>query len=289
MGALAISIITTTLLFLGAAGSAGDGFDLTDALLDPETPQSNQQLGQCQNEARDIVFLMDGSSSMRASEFMQLKVFIVHVMKSIPHNAQFALLQFSNRFEEHFDFRRFSRDRDADLLIGGIKQLGGSSHTATGIRKVVKELFTTQKGARPTAKKFLVIVTDGEKTGDPLEYAGVVEEANRAGITRIAVGVGLGFTSTAAQRELHAMASHPPTEHAIVVRHFSGLRDTQAELKEKICTSHGAAASRPTMVPQPSNTCSDPQVLQKLERVLSGLDQVNTKLNALAAKQGKCA
>lgn len=43
---------------------------------------------ECQNEARDIVFLMDGSSSMRASEFMQLKVFIALIMKSIPHNAQ---------------------------------------------------------------------------------------------------------------------------------------------------------------------------------------------------------
>lgn len=53
----------------------------------------------------------------------------------------------------------------------------------------IREQFTSQKGARSNAKRFLVIVTDGEKTGDPLNYAEVVQEADRAGITRFAVGV----------------------------------------------------------------------------------------------------
>lgn len=52
-----------------------------------------------------------------------------------------------------------------------------------------REQFAASKGARNTAKKFLVVVTDGEKTGDPLEYTEVVQEADRAGVTRFAVGV----------------------------------------------------------------------------------------------------
>ncbi|XP_061446991.1 integrin alpha-X-like [Rhineura floridana] len=283
--------IAVTLLFLGTAESADDVFDLSDALSVPEAPQRNQGREQCPNEARDVVFLIDGSTSMRPAEFVQLKMFVALIMKSFPDNTQFSLLQFSNRFEEHFDFMHFNRVRNPDHLLNGVRQLGGSSYTATGITKAVKELFTPQKGARSTAKKFLVVVTDGEKTGDPLEYEDVVEEANRARITRFAVGVGLGFTSTTAQRELHAIASHPATEHVIVVRHFTGLRDIQSQLKEKICASHGAVVSQPAAAPLSPDTCtsrSDPQVLQKLERVLSSLDQVTNKLNMLVARQGKC-
>ncbi|XP_042330529.1 integrin alpha-D-like [Sceloporus undulatus] len=285
------SIIISTLFFIGAAGSADDVFDLTDAL-DPAVPsQINPEKELCPNDARDIAFLIDGSTTVRPTEFMQFKLFIALMMKSFPENTQFSLLQFSNRFQEHFDFRHFHRNRDPDRLMREVHQLGGSSYTASGIKKAL-ELFTTQKGARSTAKRFLVVLTDGEKFGDTLEYGEVIEEANRARVTRFAIGVGLVFTSKTAQRELHSIGSHPITDHVIVVRHFSGLRDIQTQLKEKICASHGLGVPHSTRAPPRStDTCTtqpDPQVLQKLEQVLRGLDLVKTKLDLLEARQGKC-
>lgn len=235
---------------------------------------------------------MDGSSSLTPSEFMQMKIFLALVMKSFPDNTQFSLLQFSNHFQEHFDFRHFRENRDPDRLIRAVTHLRGSSYTASAIRKAVRELFTPQKGARSTAKRFLVVVTDGEKTGDPLDYAEVAEEANRAMVTRFAIGAGLGFTGKTAQQELHAMASLPTTDHVTIVRHFSGLRDIHAQLKEKICASRAdQPAPQGTSGSQSRDTCSshsDPQVLQKLEQVLTGLEQVKTKLDLLSARQGKC-
>ncbi|KAH0626559.1 hypothetical protein JD844_001617 [Phrynosoma platyrhinos] len=209
-------------------GSAADIFDLTDALDPAEPSQINPEKELCSNDARDIAFLIDGSTTVRPTEFTQMKL----------------------------------------------------------------ELFTAQKGARSTAKKFLVVLTDGEKFGDPLEYAEVIEEAKKARITRFAIGVGLVFTSKVAQRELHTIGSHPATDHVIVVRHFTGLPDIQTQLKEKICASHGLGVPHSTRAPPRStDTCtpqSDPQVLQKLEQVLRGLDQVKTKLDLLEARQGKC-
>ncbi|KAJ7313902.1 hypothetical protein JRQ81_005691 [Phrynocephalus forsythii] len=291
MGAFGV-LLLVMLLFLGATESADDVFDLSDALLDPgQPPLRNPEKESCPNDARDIVFLIDGSSSLTPSEFMLMKIFLGLVMKSFPDNTQFSLLQFSSRFQEHFDFRRFHENRDPDRLLREVNHLHGSSYTASAIRKAVRELFTPQKGARSTAKKFLVIVTDGEKTGDPLDYAEVAEEANRALITRFAIGAGLGFTSKTAQQELHAMASHPTIDHVTVVRHFSGLRDIHTQLKEKICASQGQPGPRGTSGSQSSDTCSshsDPQVLQKLEQVLTGLDQIKTKLDLLSARQGKC-
>ncbi|XP_062993866.1 integrin alpha-M-like [Elgaria multicarinata webbii] len=282
-------VFIVTLFFLGATESfVEDSFDLFDALPATEAPRINPRKEQCLNDARDIVFLIDGSTSMRPSEFSQMKTFIAQVMKSLPQHTHFSLLQFSNRFEEHFDYTRFHGNRNPDHLLRQVNQLGGSSYTASAIRKAVRELFNPSKGARSTAKKFLVVVTDGEKVGDPLEYADVVQEADRAGITRFAIGAGLMFGSKVAQQELHAMASHPTTEHVFVVRHFSGLRDIQAQLKEKICASHGPVVPPAPQAPAPCSSHSDPQVMQKLEQVLNALDQVKAKVDLLAARQGKC-
>ncbi|XP_058037876.1 integrin alpha-X-like [Ahaetulla prasina] len=285
MGALGVFIVT--FLFLGVAVSQGI-FDLSDALSQDTTTTSprRSENQECPNVARDIVLLIDGSSSVRLAEFVAQKLFVAHFIKIFPENTLFSLLQFSNKIQEYFDFRTFQNDKHLNNALQGVRQLYGSSYTATAIKKAVEQ-FTPQKGARSNAKRFLVIVTDGEKTADPLNYAEVVQEADRAGITRFAVGVGPGVTSRHVQRELHTMASRPVTEHTIILREFSDLMDIQ--LKEKICASHGTVVPQPTLIPPISCTsCSDPRLLQKLDQLVQGLDQVKSQLDQLAAKVGKC-
>lgn len=53
-----------------------------------------------------------------------------------------------------------------------------------------RELFQSDSGARENAIKILVVITDGEKYGDPLSYEDVIPEANRRGVIRYVIGVG---------------------------------------------------------------------------------------------------
>ena len=53
-----------------------------------------------------------------------------------------------------------------------------------------RELFIAAKGARKDASKILIVITDGQKTGDPLRYKDVIPQAEAAGIIRYAIGVG---------------------------------------------------------------------------------------------------
>lgn len=53
-----------------------------------------------------------------------------------------------------------------------------------------RELFIAAKGARKDASKILIVITDGQKTGDPLGYKDVIPQAEAAGIIRYAIGVG---------------------------------------------------------------------------------------------------
>lgn len=53
-----------------------------------------------------------------------------------------------------------------------------------------RELFQSRSGARENAIKILVVVTDGEKYGDSLEYEDVIPEAESRKIIRYVIGVG---------------------------------------------------------------------------------------------------
>uniref|UniRef100_A0A674IXY4 VWFA domain-containing protein n=1 Tax=Terrapene triunguis TaxID=2587831 RepID=A0A674IXY4_9SAUR len=143
-------------------------------------------LAECPRRATDIALLIDGSGSIAPMDFGKMKTFLSEIMKRF---RSFTLMQYSHRFREHFNFLQYRKSRDPDRLLRSVWQLTGATHTATAIQKVVRELFTSWNGARDDATKILIVITDGEKTGDPLSYPDVIPEAERAGIIRYAIGV----------------------------------------------------------------------------------------------------
>ncbi|XP_039375165.1 integrin alpha-D-like [Mauremys reevesii] len=196
-------------------------------------------LAECRR-ATDIALLIDGSGSIEAQDFSKMKTFLSEIMKRFHStDTQFALMQYSHKFRDHFDFSQYRRSRDPDHLLKLVWQLLGETHTASAIWKVVRELFTSGRGAQDEATKILIVITDGEKTGDPLSYLDVIPEAERAGIIRYAIGVGDAFSSTAAQQELQEIASEPTDEHVFRVDNFDALQGIQSQLQEKIFTIEG--------------------------------------------------
>uniref|UniRef100_A0A8B9PIS3 VWFA domain-containing protein n=1 Tax=Apteryx owenii TaxID=8824 RepID=A0A8B9PIS3_APTOW len=116
--------------------------------------------------------------------------------------------------------------------------------TASGIRRVVRELFGPGQGARDGAHRVLIVVTDGQIYGDTLTYGDVIPEADRAGIIRYAIGVGSAFSQWNAQKELRDIASKPSKEHIFRVDNFNALQGIQNELKDKIFAIEGTQSSQ---------------------------------------------
>uniref|UniRef100_K7FSG9 VWFA domain-containing protein n=1 Tax=Pelodiscus sinensis TaxID=13735 RepID=K7FSG9_PELSI len=194
---------------------------------------------ECPKRAMDIALLFDGSGSIKPVDFRKMKTFLSEIMKRFHGtDTQFALMQYSDTFKEHFDFTEYSRNHDPDDLIRRVEQLRRWTHTATAIQKVVQELFTSGSGTRDEATKILIVITDGEKN-DLLPYSAVIPEAERAGITRYAIGVGDAFSSDAAQRELREIASEPTDQHVFRVDNFDALQGIQSQLQEKIFAIEG--------------------------------------------------
>ncbi|XP_045399201.1 integrin alpha-D-like isoform X12 [Lemur catta] len=197
-------------------------------------------LPECPVPEMDIVFLIDGSGSIDQSEFLQMKAFVRAVMGWFKGtNSSFSLLQYSNLLKIHFTFAEFHRSSSPQSLVDPIVQLKGLTYTATGILKVVTELFHSKNGARESAKKILIVITDGQKYKDPLEYSAVIPQAEKAGIIRYAIGVGDAFQEPAAREELNTIGSVPPQDHVFKVDNFAALGSIQKKLQDKIFTVEG--------------------------------------------------
>ncbi|XP_039390008.1 integrin alpha-D-like [Mauremys reevesii] len=209
-------------------------------LLDQQLRHIPDTLAECPKHVTDIVLLIDGSGSISPEDFEKMKTFLSEIMKRFHStDTQFALMQYSHIFRDHFDFSQYRSSRDPDQLLQRVKQLQGLTYTASAIQKVVQELFTSGRGARDEATKVLIVITDGEKYKDPLSYSDAVPEAERAGIIRYAIGVGRAFSSTAAQEELQDIASKPTNEHVFRVDNFDALQGIQNQLQEKIFAIEG--------------------------------------------------
>ncbi|XP_047389040.1 integrin alpha-M isoform X2 [Sciurus carolinensis] len=199
-----------------------------------------EALRECPQQESDIAFLIDGSGSINPNDFQKMKDFVSTVMDKFKKSKTlFSLMQYSDDFQTHFTFSYFKKNPNPRSLVNPITQLLGTTHTATGIRKVVRELFQSAYGARENAVKILVVITDGEKYRDPLNYEDVIPEADRAGVIRYVIGVGDAFNNDRSRQELNTIASKPAREHVFRVNNFEALKTIQNQLQEKIFAIEG--------------------------------------------------
>ncbi|XP_068034068.1 integrin alpha-X, partial [Anomalospiza imberbis] len=232
---------------------------------------------ECPKTSMDIAFLMDGSGSIAEQDFETMKTFIAEVMRRfrdddaqvtltwagwttsggpighrgwsgaavpvVTHcpSVQFSLTQFSHTIQDHFDFKTFRRFPDPARLLRNVRQLTGATYTATAMRSVLKKMFVAGRGARAGARRILIVVTDGERFGDPLDYPDVIPLAEAMAVTRYAIGVGSAFERAEAQQELQVIASGPA--HVFRVDNFEALSGIQSQLREKIFAIEGTSSA----------------------------------------------
>ncbi|KAM4628486.1 integrin alpha-M [Discoglossus pictus] len=195
----------------------------------------------------DIVFLIDGSGSVRRTDFTRMLTFVSTIMETFSTTgAQFALMQYSSGFEIHFDFKTFSASRNPKSLTQSIRQQFGGTLTSTAIQKVVRELFIPERGSRVGAQKLLIVITDGETVGDTTPFPVSIGEAERMGILRYAIGVGDSFSNQRAYNELVSIASKQ--SDVFRVNDFSVLHQIQQSLQQRIFAIEGSQSLNETAV-----------------------------------------
>ncbi|XP_068100173.1 integrin alpha-M-like [Hyperolius riggenbachi] len=201
-------------------------------------------LPECTVRPLDIAFLIDGSGSIRSTDFTLMIQFVSRVIEAFTgSNTQFALMQYSHRFETQFTFDVYSRARDTSQLTKNIFQQRGGTKTSTAIQMVMQDLFTSDSGARENAEKVLIVITDGESIGDETPFSVSIEEADRRGVRRFVIGVGNAFNKENAYKELVTIASPKAEDHILRVNDFSALISFQKTLQDKIFAIEGTQSA----------------------------------------------
>ncbi|XP_048064760.1 integrin alpha-M-like [Megalobrama amblycephala] len=238
-----------------------------------------ETLRECPTSQIDIAFLLDGSGSVGSVDFDKMKAFVIEMIKSfIERDTQFAIAQFSTQCFIHYKFQQVKYAMAWQDAVNQISQRGGVTRTAAAIRHLVNELFVSSGGARPSASKILVVITDGAST-DPNDLTAAVQQAQAKNIIRYAIGVGNAFNSGKARRELATIASLPTDNHVFRVTDFDTLESIREKLKENIIAIEGT---------QTSGDSSQMEFAQDgfSAAVTSNTDMIMTAVGAFQSKGG---
>ncbi|KAG7492994.1 hypothetical protein MATL_G00021190 [Megalops atlanticus] len=192
---------------------------------------------ECTKRKVDLVFLFDGSESLKLEDFIKNKEFIADIMKTLSNTSiQFAAVQFSKTFRTVFTFTDYQNKGAWDLLRKE-EHMKSLTNTHGAIDHVLnKILYNTTAGAIQDAAKVLVIITDGNPTD--IDVKKVVERIDDNHIIRYIIGVG-----KLDLKRLKALASDPKDNNTFHINNYSGLKGILDNLQKKIYNIEGTQSA----------------------------------------------
>ncbi|KAL0985323.1 hypothetical protein UPYG_G00155470 [Umbra pygmaea] len=193
---------------------------------------SGAQQTECSAVA-DIVFLVDGSSSISPTDFKDLQEFLRNFINGLVIGAakvRIGLAQFSDQTKKEFLLKDYT-ERDALLeQVNRLQQLQGGTETGKALTFLKEEFFTTTAGSRGgTVPQIAIVLTDGESQDDVLGPATTLRDH---GVIIYAIGVGdINIT------QLKSIANRPSRHFVNSIRNFHALQYLSQSLLMTVCES----------------------------------------------------
>nr|XP_002125380.3 uncharacterized protein LOC100183360 [Ciona intestinalis] len=185
----------------------------------------------CGSLGADIIFLVDGASSIGATNFQHLLDFVLATGEIFNQTTnRYGLTVFATTSTTYGELFNVT-SRDFLNVVAGAMQPPGEPSTwiGSGIQTVLDSGFQTSNGARPSSMaipKILVLVV-ANPSNDQLSSA---ELAHAAGITTFVVGTGNALTS-----EMNQIAEDPDVTHTFHTPTFTELSHFSQQLANQLC------------------------------------------------------
>ncbi|KAM6915073.1 collagen alpha-1(XII) chain [Xenentodon cancila] len=180
----------------------------------------------------DVVFLVDGSSSVGRLNFKHIRNFISMMAGAFQigeDRTRVAVVQYSNNVQVEFNLNQHLTRPALLRAIGTLPFKGGNTNTGEALNYLLENTFTDVAGARKGFPKVLVIITDS-RSEDPVEnYA---KQLRNRGVEIFVLGV-----QGADEAEMKLMASSPHRDHIFSVASFDMVKTVQRELISQVCSA----------------------------------------------------
>ncbi|KAM4692552.1 matrilin-4 [Rhinophrynus dorsalis] len=184
----------------------------------------------CSTGYIDLVFVIDGSKSVRPQNFELVKQFVLKIVDSLDISVQgthVGLVQYSSRVRTEFPLNQYKSAKDIHTAVKNIQYMEKGTMTGLALKHMVEQSFSEAEGARKNVPKIGLVFTDGRSQDDITEWARIAKEA---GITMYAVGVG-----KAVEDELNEIASDPVNKHSFYTADFATINIIAEDFKLNIC------------------------------------------------------
>ncbi|XP_011603520.2 collagen alpha-6(VI) chain isoform X2 [Takifugu rubripes] len=182
----------------------------------------------------DIVFLVDGSSSIGTDNFQEVRLFLRNFTSGLdigPDKIQIGLAQYSNDPHQEFLLKDHMEKTALLAALDSFPYRTGGTETGKAIDFLRTQYFTKEAGSRANQRvpQIAVVITDGDSTDDVTVPA---QSLRKHGVIVFAIGVG-----NANQNELESIANRPPKRFKFTIDSFQALQRLTKGLLQTMCVS----------------------------------------------------
>ncbi|XP_046691026.1 cartilage matrix protein [Silurus meridionalis] len=182
----------------------------------------------CSDAATDVVFLIDGSKSVRPENFELVKKWINQIVDGLDisdRNVHVGLVQYSSSVKQEFNLGKYITKKEIKDAVKKMPYMERGTMTGQAIGFLVDKSFNIANGARPGAVKVGIVFTDGRSQ----DYIGdAAKKTKEQGFRMYAVGVG-----NAVEDELKEIASEP--ENYFYTADFKAINEIGKKLQISTC------------------------------------------------------
>ncbi|XP_062854213.1 collagen alpha-1(VII) chain [Trichomycterus rosablanca] len=212
-------------------------------------PYTSTAQGQCNNVVvADIVFLVDGSSSIGRTNFVLVKDFMAGIVRPFSKavgtsGIRFGAVQYSDTARVEFTFTTYVNGTDLLNAIQNINYKGGNTRTGAGLKYIAENFFSPS--TTRDVPKIAILITDGKSQDSVQEPA---QRLRNLGVKIFAVGI-----KSADQKELNLISSPPDSEFTSFIGNFRALSTLLPLLSPRVCRSSGGTYSSDGALSGPSD------------------------------------
>ena len=176
--------------------------------------------------AADLVFIIDGSGSIRHERFQDIKDFVIGIVEELeinpnrPNKVKVAAICFDTEAFVEFYLNTYQTKQDIIQGIQRIHYLGGRTNIADAFRRMRRDVFLPSRGDWEGVPNFAIVFSDGASNVDETETLPEAIAARVEGAHIITVGVGYTLNIPV----LQGMTSDPYQENLFTVESFNNLK-----------------------------------------------------------------
>jgi len=146
----------------------------------------------CAEKAVDVIFVLDGSSSVGPKNFTVAQNFINGIVDKFnvsPEGVKIGLLQYSTSPRIEFNLDDHKTKKAVKAAVNDIDWILGDTHTALALRETHNSMVAPAFRKNKKRSRFVIVITDG----DPQDFKQVpaaVEQLKGKEVKIFAIGVG---------------------------------------------------------------------------------------------------